>query len=289
MNITAKIAFIFTSLSAVHIYDFHKFTVEVITVTITCIWFFNILSLPLQINLICHLRIRPGENQIGDQSVIDDVNIRSFQSFDQQICQEIFTKCCETWIKDALRMDLPRYCAYVGVESVFTLLSLAFSWSFYTICIYLGIVLITMLIFYLNAFNQGWKFINRSFEEDVKNIKNSYMIQSGSHFWVAVWRDKIVGMIGLFEKESYKLKIAELKRLYVSSEYRGKGVATKLLKRAVHYARIHHYDRIFLDTTSAHKDAHRFYKKHGFQLVNVRPFPQLLPTNLRLYDFELEL
>ena len=106
MNIiTAKIAFIFTSLSAVHKYDFHKFTVEVITVTITCIWFFNILSLPLQINLICHLRIRPGENQIGDQSVVDDVNIRSFQSFDQQICQEIFTKCCETWIKDALRMD----------------------------------------------------------------------------------------------------------------------------------------------------------------------------------------
>ena len=70
-----------------------------------------------------------------------------------------------------------------------------------------------MLIFYLNAFNQGWKFINRSFEEDVKTIKNSYMIQSGSHFWVAVWRDKIVGMIGLFEKESYKLKIAELKRM----------------------------------------------------------------------------
>ena len=146
-----------------------------------------------------------------------------------------------------------------------------------------------MLIFYLNAFNQGWKFINRSLEEDVKNIKDSYMIQSGSHFWVAVWRDKIVGMIGLFEKESYKLKIAELKRMYVSSEYRGKGVATKLLERAVHYARIHHYDRIFLDTTTAHKDAHRFYKKHGFQLVNVRPFPQLLPTNLRLYDFELEL
>lgn len=235
-------------------------------------------------------RIRTGDkSDLAATFALDDVKIRAFQSFDQQDCREFFTKCIEAWISDVLQVDFPRYCAYVGVESVFTLFPLAFLWSFYIIGSYLVIVFITMLTFYLNAYYQGWKYINRCLEADLKNIKNSYMTQRGSHMWVAVWRDKIIGMVGLLEKESHKPRIAELKRMYVSREYRGKSVAAKLLERAVNYAKIDHYDRIFLDTTSVRKRAHRFYEKHGFHLVNVRPYPQLLPTNLQLHDFELQL
>lgn len=81
---------------------------------------------------------------------------------------------------------------------------------------------------------------------------------------MVVWCDKIVGMIGFFEKESYKFKIVELKRMYVFFEYRGKGVVMKLFERVVYYERIYYYDRIFLDMISVYKDVYWFYKKYGF-------------------------
>lgn len=81
---------------------------------------------------------------------------------------------------------------------------------------------------------------------------------------MVVWCDKIVGMIGFFEKESCKFKIVELKRLYVFVEYRGKGVVMKLFERVVYYVRIYYYDRIFLDMISVYKDVYWFYKKYGF-------------------------
>lgn len=81
---------------------------------------------------------------------------------------------------------------------------------------------------------------------------------------MVVWCDKIVGMIGFFEKECYKFKIVELKRMYVFFEYRGKGVVMKLFERVVYYVRIYYYDRIFLDMISVYKDVYWFYKKYGF-------------------------
>ena len=178
---------------------------------------------------------------------------------------------------------------YLAVVSVCALFILAFSWSLYVFCIYIGICVVILTLFYFNAYNEGWKYINKVLETDFKNIEISYMTNSGNHMWVADWRGKVVGMVGLLVKESHKPKIAELNRLNVLSAYRGKGVGAKLLERVVNYAKTQRYDRLVLITTSAQKNAYRFYKKHGFQIVDVRPFPQILPTDLRLHFFELEL
>lgn len=100
----------------------------------------------------------------------------------------------------------------------------------------------------------------------------------------------VVGMVGLLHNESHKPGIVELNRMHVLSSYRRKGIARKLLGRVViSYAREERYDKILLHTTSAQKAAFGFYKKCGFQLINVLPFPQKLPTDLQLNYFELEL
>ena len=124
---------------------------------------------------------------------------------------------------------------------------------------------------------------------DLKDIGKTYMSSEGCHMWVAEWHGKVDGMVGLLHNKNYKPGVAELQRMYVLSSLRRKGVASKLLEKLISYAKEQPYDNIILSTTSAHVAAITFYKKYGFQLMRVLPFPQKLPTDLRLNYFELQL
>ena len=62
-------------------------------------------------------------------------------------------------------------------------------------------------------------------------------------------------------------KVWELKKLYVSSTYRGEGIAHKLYDKLIDYAKKNNIKRIELGTYNKMKAAVKFYEKKGFKII----------------------
>lgn len=86
--------------------------------------------------------------------------------------------------------------------------------------------------------------------------------------FIAERNGDILGSIFLTK---YDEEVAKLRLLYVEPAARGLGLATKLLEKAISFARSKHYKRVALFTTSNNIGARRIYSKLGFRLVNEEP------------------
>lgn len=58
--------------------------------------------------------------------------------------------------------------------------------------------------------------------------------------------------------------VAEVKRLFVATQARGKGIASSLIEALIRSAQSDGYQELRLDTTIFLSDAERLYRKHGF-------------------------
>lgn len=71
-----------------------------------------------------------------------------------------------------------------------------------------------------------------------------------------------------------KWKALELKRIYVLSEYRGKGIAQKLMGFILDYATANQYEVVWLGVWEHNLRAQKFYEKYGFvNSGHTHPFP----------------
>jgi ribosomal protein S18 acetylase RimI-like enzyme len=85
----------------------------------------------------------------------------------------------------------------------------------------------------------------------------------GTGIWLAAVGGEIVGCIGLHHLPGLK-NGAEIKRLYVRPEYRGRGIAEALLTALEAYAMEHGHAALYLDSKSDLVTAIRFYERHGY-------------------------
>lgn len=102
---------------------------------------------------------------------------------------------------------------------------------------------------------------------DIDDIKGVYQ-KNGSNFWIAIENCKVVGSVALI---NYGNKRGYLKRMYVDKEYRGSGLAKRLLDNVLIYARTSSLKQIFLGTIEGMVAANRFYKKNGFERIEKLP------------------
>lgn len=63
-------------------------------------------------------------------------------------------------------------------------------------------------------------------------------------------------------------KVAEIKRMYVETDFRGTGVATLILRRLEACAREAGVLRLVLETGTLQPDAVRFYQREGFERID---------------------
>jgi ribosomal protein S18 acetylase RimI-like enzyme len=96
--------------------------------------------------------------------------------------------------------------------------------------------------------------------------------QPGAELLVAELNGNIVGSVALFPPhtdayEGYveELDYPEIRMLAVSSEYRGKGVASALISECIHRAKNNGFRSIGLHTGEFMKDAIKLYEKIGFE------------------------
>lgn len=217
-----------------------------------------------------------------------EVKIRPYHSADYQQCREIFTQGMEQLIKLVTQLVFPRFCWLLAALSVLVFLA-ALKYSLWLVPLYIFACVVVLSLLYVDVYLECWKFINSCLATDLKDIQKSYMTNDGSHMWVAEWNGKVVGMVGLVHNEGHKPGVAELQRMSVSSACRRMGIARKLLDELLKHAKEQQFEKLILTTTSAQTPAIRLYKKYGFKLVAVFPYPQKLLADLQYSCFDLRL
>ena len=86
-------------------------------------------------------------------------------------------------------------------------------------------------------------------------------------YWVAVdANEKVVCGVGIGPLEGAP-GICELQKMYAYPEYRGTGLAQRMLATALDFAKMH-YGKCYLETFANMTRAHAFYERNGFERID---------------------
>ncbi len=114
---------------------------------------------------------------------------------------------------------------------------------------------------------------------DLSDLENFYFLKGG-YFEVCEINDKVVGTWGLSPLDSQS---CELRKMYLSSSQRGKGLGIAMLERVVKKANEMGFRRIELETASALRQAINLYVKYGFKLISKQPLVKRCDQTYELY------
>jgi len=125
-------------------------------------------------------------------------------------------------------------------------------------------------------------------QPDLLDIARFYQTGAGD-FWVARGDGKVIGTIALKDIGNHQVA---LRKMFVAASWRGKehGVARRLLEHLIEAARERGVKRIYLGTTAKFLAAHRFYERHGFELIEQEALPASFPlmvVDTRFYALSL--
>jgi ribosomal protein S18 acetylase RimI-like enzyme len=85
--------------------------------------------------------------------------------------------------------------------------------------------------------------------------------------------DEPIGCVGV---RKFKDGVCEMKRLFVRSQYQGRGIGRQLAIRIIEEATELGYQKMWLDTLSTLKEANKLYRSLGFKEIE--------PYNIELYS-----
>lgn len=100
-------------------------------------------------------------------------------------------------------------------------------------------------------------------DNDLFSIEESY---KNGFFGVVEWKGQVVGTFGLSAIDEIK---CEIRKMYLSSPHRGKGLGKLMLQTLLEMARNKGYLFAELETASVLKEAVQLYLKAGFSLISV--------------------
>ena len=110
----------------------------------------------------------------------------------------------------------------------------------------------------------GFSLDFQHFDDELKNLPGAYAPPSG-RLLLAYHQGRAAGCVALRPLDH---QIAEMKRLYVHPDYRGKGVGRALVDGVIAEARSIGYERMRLDTIeSSMMDAIALYRRRGFREI----------------------
>ena len=89
----------------------------------------------------------------------------------------------------------------------------------------------------------------------------------GSLYWIAEETGRIIGGCGVFPTPDLPDGCAELVKLYLLSEYRGKGIGKLLLEESIEAAKNMGYTKLYLESLPELGKAIGLYEKTGFRFI----------------------
>ncbi|MCK5547065.1 MAG: GNAT family N-acetyltransferase [Rhodospirillaceae bacterium] len=103
------------------------------------------------------------------------------------------------------------------------------------------------------------------FDAEMKNIQNIYAAPAGA-LLLALNNGEVVGVVGMVSANDKNNKTAEMKRLYVKPEWRGRGVGRMLCEEVLNVAKKQLYKTMRLETLSRLEAAIALYLEYGFKI-----------------------
>jgi len=103
-------------------------------------------------------------------------------------------------------------------------------------------------------------------DADIKDIEQSYFERGGAFYVLEEEEGSVIGAYGLYPVDK---ATCELRKMYLYSSYRGKGLGKLLLEDALSKARQMGFKKMTLETALVLKEAISLYKSYGF--VEYRP------------------
>lgn len=120
--------------------------------------------------------------------------------------------------------------------------------------------------------------------EDIHLLKpGEYFRSREGEFWVVEEDSKIVATVGFTVRDA----VAELKSLYVHPDLRRQGWGERLTQLVLEHARAQNCDRLELWSDTRFTNAHKLYRRMGFQLMGERDLHD--SNNSREFGFFLPL
>nr|QEE16762.1 acetyltransferase [Candidatus Prometheoarchaeum syntrophicum] len=92
--------------------------------------------------------------------------------------------------------------------------------------------------------------------------------------YIVSYNDKIAGMGGL---KRINKEIAEIKRMYVKPDFRGKDLGNEIMSKLIETAKDFGYSKLRLDTGPISTVAHKVYKSAGFYEIEEYPEAEVPP------------
>jgi putative acetyltransferase len=89
-----------------------------------------------------------------------------------------------------------------------------------------------------------------------------------SVYYIAEVDGKIMGGAGIRKIHNTAKTTCELQRMFLSSEARGLGIGSALMKKCLDFAREKNYELVYLETAEIMKDAIKLYQKSGFKMID---------------------
>lgn len=90
---------------------------------------------------------------------------------------------------------------------------------------------------------------------------------SGSVYWIAEEDNEILGGCGIFPTAGLPEGYAELVKLYLSAEARGKGIGNALMQKSFQSAGETGYTHLYLESFAELSKAISLYERNGFTLL----------------------
>lgn len=119
--------------------------------------------------------------------------------------------------------------------------------------------------------NADFKYLTQLFDEylvDIDGDERDFFAQYNqihlNHVLVYYEDGKALGC-GAFKQ--YEPKVAEIKRMFVLPEQRGKGIAVSILNEIETWAREEGYESAILETAPKLESAIALYKKSGYEII----------------------
>ena len=119
------------------------------------------------------------------------------------------------------------------------------------------------------ALNREWlelyHLMEPSEEEQLANPQK-YFIEGGGQIFVALDHDRVIGTCAVMPHGVGEVEVA---KLTVATEYRGQGIARRLVERCIAYAQASGARRVMLVSNSQLQGALRLYESMGFRYCPV--------------------
>jgi len=112
-------------------------------------------------------------------------------------------------------------------------------------------------------------------DDELSDLPGIFAPEKGGAFLLAYHDDQPAGCVAL---KKVNATTGELKRMYVSPDYRGKGIGWQLAQTWLTQAQALGYTKLVLDSHISMKKAHKIYQALGFQQV---PPPDDFPDALK--------